>query len=134
MKTKETLIDYWLKSAASDMEVAGHLFEKGDYHYCLFFGHLVLEKALKALYVKNVNSNPPFKHSLPLLAEKGQLILTRDQETFLEEVTDFNMEARYPDIKFSFYKKCTKEFTEKYLNQIKEFYQWLKTLIRSDRS
>jgi len=93
------------------MEVAGHLFEKGDYHYCLFFGHLVLEKALKALYVKNVNSNPPFKHSLPLLAEKGQLILTRDQETFLEEVTDFNMEARYPDIKFSFYKKCTKEFT-----------------------
>jgi len=132
MKTKETLIDYWLTTAASDLEVAEHLFEKGDYHYCLFFGHLVLEKTLKALFVKNVSSNPPFKHSLPMLAEKGQLQLTQKQETFLEEVTDFNLEARYPDFKFSFYKKCNKEFTEQYFNQIKEFYQWLKTLIKSD--
>lgn len=29
-----------------------HLFEKRDYHWALFIGHLVLEKMLKALYDK----------------------------------------------------------------------------------
>ena len=116
------------------MTVAEHLFEKGDYHYCLFLGHLVLEKAFKALYVKNVDLNPPFKHSLPLLATKSKLSLTEAQETFLEEVTDFNIEARYPDIKFSFFKKCTEKFAKTYLTEIKEFYQWLKTLIESNQS
>jgi HEPN domain-containing protein len=80
--------------------------------------------------VKNVDLNPPFKHSLPLLAEKANLQLTTAQETFLEEVTDFNIEARYPDIKFQFFKKCTKNFTEKYFNELKDFYKWLKILIR----
>ena len=48
MSKKDDNILYWLQSAASDMSVAEHLFEKEDYHYCLFFGHLVLEKTLKA--------------------------------------------------------------------------------------
>ena len=134
MFQKNSLIKYWLTGADSDLIVAEHLFEKGDYHYCLFIGHLVLEKALKALYVKNVDINPPFKHSLPILAEKANLKLTEEQETFLEEVSDFNIEARYPDIKFSFYKKCSKEFTENYFLKIKDFHKWLKTLIESNQS
>lgn len=43
----------------------------------------------------------------------------------LEIVKDFNLEARYPDEKFSFHKKCTREFTETYLNKIKEIKEWL---------
>jgi len=132
-KQKES-INYWLKSAESDLLVAKHLFEKRDYSYCLFFGHLVLEKALKALYVKRVDINPPFKHSLPLLAQKAGLELSEEEESFLEEVTDFNLEARYPDIKFSFKKRCTKKFTENYFNKIKKFFKWLKTLIQSGKS
>lgn len=132
MTKREELIAYWLKSAKSDLVVAEHLFENGDYHYCLFIGHLVLEKTLKALYVKNKDLNAPFKHSLSLLAEKAGLELREEQETFLEEVSDFNIEARYPDIKFSFFKRCTKEFSEKYFRNIKEFYRWLKAKIQSD--
>ena len=128
MDEQHALIDYWLKSAESDLTVAEHLFEKGDYHYCLFFGHLVLEKTLKAIYVKNVDLKPPFKHGLPLLAQKAGVILNEEQETFLEEVSDFNIEARYPDIKFSFIKKCTQDFAKSNFNRIKDFYQWLKTL------
>jgi hypothetical protein len=30
--------DFWLISAENDWEVAGHLYEKGDYSYALFFG------------------------------------------------------------------------------------------------
>lgn len=126
MATKEELIEYWQKSAEADLIVAEHLFEKKDYPYCLFIGHLVLEKMLKALYVKNIDNNTPYKHSLPLLAQKTGLKLSEEQEAFLEEVTDFNTEARYPDIKFSFYKRCTKDFTNDYFKRIKDFYQWLK--------
>ena len=42
---------YWLKEAHEALTVAEHLFEKEDYSYALFFGHLALEKILKALYV-----------------------------------------------------------------------------------
>jgi len=37
-------------------------------------------------------------------------------------------------IKFSFFKRCTKEFTEDYFKRIKEFYQWLKVKIQLDES
>jgi HEPN domain-containing protein len=126
---KKEIMAFWLNSAESDLTTADHLFEKLDYHYCLFFGHLALEKAIKALFVNNKNANPPYKHSLSLLAEKAGLELTDEQESFLEIVTDFNIEARYPDIKMSFIKRCTKEYTEDYLNKIKDFFAWLKTLL-----
>ncbi|MBC8183852.1 HEPN domain-containing protein [candidate division KSB1 bacterium] len=102
MQNKDELINYWLKTAESDLKVAEHLFEKGDYYYCLFLGHLVLEKALKALYVKNVDINQPYKHNLPLLSRKAKLELTNDQLSLLEDVTEFNIEARYPDLKLKF--------------------------------
>jgi hypothetical protein len=35
------------------------------------------------------------------------------------------MEARYPDEKFSFKKRCAKDFTEKYLKDIQVIRQWL---------
>ena len=134
MATRDEITTYWMTCAESDLKVAEHLFEKKDYHYCLFIGHLVLEKTIKAIYVKTVDTNAPFKHSLPLLAQKAGLKLNEEQETFLEEVSDFNIEARYPDIKLSFYKKCTREFTEDYFGRIKEFYEWLKVKLQSNES
>lgn len=61
-----------------------------------------------------------------MLAEKCSLHLSEDQEKFLEEVSDFNLEARYPDYKFSFNKKCTATFTRRYLTEIEVFLKWLK--------
>ncbi|MBI2447276.1 MAG: hypothetical protein HYV48_01910 [Candidatus Omnitrophica bacterium] len=42
-----------------------------------------------------------------------------------EIITDFNLETRYPDERFAFYKKCTKKFTEVNLKKIKEIKKWL---------
>jgi len=44
---KVSKVDYWIVSAENDWKVAGHLLEKGDHTYALFFGHLTLEKILK---------------------------------------------------------------------------------------
>jgi HEPN domain-containing protein len=120
-----TNIEYWITSAEDDWKVANHLFENGDYSYSLFFGHLTIEKILKAVYVSKHRGVPPFTHRLVDLAERSSLDLSGDQLDLLETATDFNMEARYPDEKFSFKKKCTKEFTENYFARIEEMKRWL---------
>lgn len=123
-------IDYWLKSAAHDMDVAETLFQNQKYDWCLFVGHLVVEKVLKAFYVKERKENPPYIHNLVRLAENTNLSLSEEQLIFLADVNDFNIETRYPDIKFSFYQTCTKKFTEKQFLRIKEMYQWLSSQMR----
>ena len=122
---KKEKVKYWLDSAEDDWKVAKHLFEKGDYSYSLFFGHLTIEKSLKAVYVERLTNNPPFTHRLVYLAEKASLELSEEKLRLLETVTDFNMEARYPDEKFSFKRKCTKKFTQKYLTEIEVMRKWL---------
>jgi HEPN domain-containing protein len=122
---KVNKVDYWIASAENDWKVAGHLLEKGDYTYALFFGHLTLGKVLKAYYMQSFSKHPPLTHRLIYLAEKAGLVLSEEQTELLEIVTDFNLEARYPDEKFSFYKRFTYEFAINYLNQIEEMKLWL---------
>lgn len=122
---------YWLNTATQDWKVAGHLFEKGDYSYALFFGHLTLEKTLKAIYVKKQDETPPFSHNLVYLCEKAGLELQQNNLELLEEISDYNLEARYPDDKFSFLKRCTKGFTSNKLKQIEEIREWLLQQIQS---
>ena len=125
MKLEEH-IKYWVESSSHDLEVAESLFDNSKYDYCLFFGHLLLEKTLKALFVKNNSGKlPPKTHNLVRLAEVSNIDITDDQKIFLDEVNEFNLETRYPDFKFEFYKRCTKEYAEEYLLQIKEINRWL---------
>jgi len=122
---KEEKVKYWIDSGEYDWRVTNHLFEKGDYPYALFFGHLTLEKTLKALYVKEFYDSPPLSHKLVYLSEKIKIILSQEHLELLEIATDFNLEARYPDEKFSFHKKCTKEFTQSNLEKIRGLKTWL---------
>ena len=122
---KQNIIDYWLTTAHHDLETAESLFQSGRYDWCLYVGHLILEKALKAYVVKTTAEVPPKTHQLLYLAEKSGLTLSDTQKIFLERVTDFNLEARYPDYKLSFYKLCTAEFAKQNFDEIKEFYQWI---------
>jgi len=123
--TKKDKVKYWLKTADQDWKVANHLFEKKDYSYALFFGHLTIEKILKAVFTDRKDKTPPFSHNLVYLSEKAGLELNDENLELFEEVSDFNLEARYPDDKFSFYKKSTPEFTENKLKQIEELKKWL---------
>ena len=123
--TKHEKVNYWITSAENDWRVVEHLFEKEDYSYSLFFGHLTSEKLLKALFVSKFDESPPFTHRLTYLADIAELKINSEQLELLEIITDFNLEARYPDEKLSFYKRCTREFTESNLEKIKEMREWL---------
>lgn len=131
---KQDKIRYWIEAAENDWRVSGHLYETKDYPYSLFFGHLTIEKLLKALNVHYSNDTPPYTHRLVDLAEKAGLKLTPEGLELLEAITDFHLEARYPDEKFSFYKRCSREFTEDYLKKIEGMMIWLRSLIPSSIS
>lgn len=122
-------IDYWLESAKHDLDVAEALFETKKYDWCLYISHLVLEKTFKAFYVKATGNFPPKTHLLHVMAKEASVGLSEEQMDFLRKVNEFNIEARYPDYKMSFYKLCTKDFTVEYFNKIKEMYLWLLKII-----
>ena len=116
----EEIVQYWLNTADEDWQVAQHLFESKDYAYALFFGHLYLEKVLKALVVRRTQAQAPFTHSLLRLAREGGLSLTAEQEDLLDRATTYNLEARYPSERLAFKRRCTREFCESELKLIEE--------------
>lgn len=122
---KTEVIKYWVASANKDFKAIGSLFNNGHYVWALFIGHLVLEKLLKALYVKNADMSVPFTHDLAKIAGKAGIQLTDEQNDLLDAVTAFNIRSRYPDYKGQFYKMATKKFTDNYIKEIKDFRQWL---------
>ncbi|CAA9292043.1 MAG: hypothetical protein AVDCRST_MAG95-4066, partial [uncultured Adhaeribacter sp.] len=69
---QDAIVSYWLESSDSDFATMQHLFTAKDYSWSLFLGHLVIEKLLKALFVKNLNKQAPFTHDLLRLASKCQ--------------------------------------------------------------
>ena len=77
---REKTIRYWLESAAYDLETGKSLLESKRFPYALFFGHLALEKALKALVVKESGEHAPYSHSLVILAKRGNIELTEEHD------------------------------------------------------
>ncbi len=51
----ERIVGYWFSEGEQALDVARHLYEKGDYSYALFFGHLAVEKVLKAIHARKID-------------------------------------------------------------------------------
>ena len=124
--TKKDILKYWLKVAKEDLETAETLIKAGKYHHCLFFCHLALEKIIKGLVYKNTNNHPFPIHNLKKLATQAKLNVASQQVKEMGEMTSWNIEARYDNIKREFYKKATKAFTIKWLQKTKDLFLWLK--------
>ena len=116
---------FWTTEAKEALQVTDHLLEKGDYSYALFFGHLAIEKLLKALYVVKQKNHAPPIHNLLRLAKLSGITVPEDKTDALIEISAFNIEARYPDFKRAFRNKCDAEYTGGQITVIKEIYQWL---------
>lgn len=122
---REEEIKYWAGLAKYDFEVAQTLFGSRKYVYALFFAHLVVEKLLKALFVRRNGSTPPPTHNLVRLATEARLDLSEDDREFLRGLMEFNIEARYPRDVRKIRKISTKKFTGHTLEQVT---QWRKRL------
>ncbi len=122
----EKIIRHWIDSSNKDYKTMNHLYESKDYHWCLFIGHLVIEKLIKACVVKAINDHAPFTHDLSKLANKTNFSFSEEQLDWLDTITTFNLNARYDSYKQAFYKKCTPEFTKEWFDKILELRTWIK--------
>lgn len=120
--TAKGIVIYWHTSASRDWKVAQDLFRLKHFSYCLFFCHLAIEKLLKGLIYKNTKDHPLLTHSIEKLVKQAQLLLPKFTIEELDEVTSWNIEARYDSFKQKFYKKATKEFTTQWFSKAKEIF------------
>jgi len=88
-------VDYWRQGANEDWDVAAKLVEDGKVRHGLFFAHLALEKALKALVCRQTQDIPPRIHNLVRLGELAGL-KPNDRQADLNQ---FSIEGRYPEFR-----------------------------------
>lgn len=117
IKNIKKIAEYWIDSSKYDFETAKGLFKIKRYSYCLFMCHLSVEKLLKALFTVGHKKHAPFTHNLVYLAEQTELYLAENILDILADMNEFNIEARYPDIKSMLYKKADRKFTKRYLDE-----------------
>ncbi|MBU6426718.1 HEPN domain-containing protein [Patescibacteria group bacterium] len=127
----DEVVKYWLETAAHDYETMEALLKTARYSDALFFGHIILEKAFKALIVKRTKEHAPYVHNLLQLQAISGIPLNEDDLNLLVEVNDFNIRARYPEQKLAFYKQATEEFTGGYMTRITNLYKKLCQTVKS---
>jgi HEPN domain-containing protein len=90
-------VTYWRSGASEDIDTARVLLERDKRREALFFAHLALEKALKALVVKATQDLAPLSHNLVLLAEKTSLEFQEPDRVFFVDMNRYSLHGRYPD-------------------------------------
>jgi len=120
------IINHWITISDNDYGAMIDLYDSKRYNWALFIGHLVIEKLLKACYVMHNKEHPILTHNLLKLALQSGIDVNDELQLQLVTITSFNINARYDDYKMAFYKKCTPEYADEWLNQIKVLRLWIK--------
>ena len=124
----------WMKQADYDIATADAMLKAGRYIYAIFMAHLALEKALKSIYAKTLNLEPPRTHNLILLLErietKTELGFTKTQNEFVEFINEKSVPSRYPDTLQQVLKEYRKIETTKLVEQSKGIIKCLKKKLK----
>jgi len=123
---KPEIIQHWINMAERDWKSVQTLSKDNQFVHALFFAHLVIEKLLKAHWIKiNVENEAPRVHDLEFLYNQTELTLAADDVDFLSVMNSWNIEGRYQDYKDKFFKKTTKSYTEEKLKRVDTLRTWL---------
>jgi HEPN domain-containing protein len=126
MTDKEKYINYWASTAKDDFDAVDVLFAGRKYQQALFFTHLSLEKIIKAHWVlDNTEDVPPKTHNLINLYEQTNLELDEEQTDFLQMMSTYQLEGRYPDYLSFIHQTLTKEQSESIISEAKILFQCL---------
>jgi HEPN domain-containing protein len=126
---KDKLAAHWIESSDNDYKTMLDLFDTRNYSWALFIGHLVVEKLLKAYYIRTQEVFPPLIHDLKRIGEKAGILFDKDKEVIIETISQFNIRARYDDYKQEFYRLCTREYTVEWIEKIKIIRIWIKAML-----
>ncbi|MDP2300917.1 MAG: HEPN domain-containing protein [Ignavibacteria bacterium] len=122
----DAIVKHWVETSDKDFETMLALYDSKAFGWALFLGHISTEKLLKALYVKKIKEHAPFTHNLYRLSELIGIEVSAEYSDWLDEITSFNINARYDDYKKEFYKLCTLDYTKSWIDKIKILRIWIK--------
>lgn len=121
-------VRYWLALSEYDLETARAMLISQRLLYVTFMCHQAVEKALKGLYADRCARIPPKIHGLVALATKSgiHLVMSREQQDFLEELDPMNIECRYPAEQEKLLAALTVSGCHKLLVDTEEVLGWIK--------
>ncbi len=125
----DKIVKHWIETSDDDFKTMLTLYNSKSYGWALFLGHISTEKLLKALYVKRFKEHAPFTHNLYRLGELIGLDMSDEHSDWLDEITSFNLNARYDDYKKEFYQLCTSDYTKTWIEKIKTVRTWIKEML-----
>jgi HEPN domain-containing protein len=103
---KQDHISFWLRLGNENWDAATLLMQGGKNVEALFMFFLADEKYIKANWVNdNIDNIPPRIHDLQSIYSQTDLDFEPELVDFLDTINRWNIEGRYPDFKFSLYKK-----------------------------
>ena len=119
---------YWLDIVDYDLVTAEAMYSTGRWLYVGFMCHQVIEKVLKAYWCGTCEDDPPYTHNHSRLAQGCGLWdeLTEEQKDFLETVTTFNIEARYPKYKEELSRRLSKEACRDIIDKTNVLQLWIR--------
>lgn len=91
----ENQVAYWREGALDDLEALTILLQKEKINHGLFFAHLALEKALKAIICAKKQGTVPLTHNLMRLSQLTEMVFSEEQLKLFARATDFNLHGRY---------------------------------------
>lgn len=93
----QDVVRRWKESARAEWESARVLQEHGHHAQTLFHCHLSVEKILKAIYIEENDTEPPYSHNLVVLARKLLRTWTAEEELDLGKLSQYCEQSRYGD-------------------------------------
>lgn len=125
---REGAINNWLALAEYDLVTARVVLKEERYVYVAFACQQTIEKMLKALYVKEKGSTPPYTHNLIRLSEELTLSgqIGPEENRLLERLNSFYYHSRYAEEFSEITKKLDNETASDLLSKTESFVAWLR--------
>lgn len=108
------------------MDTAEAMLKSGRYLYVLFTCQQAIEKVLKAIVIAKTKKFPPRIHNLVKLADIAGIVLDKEQSLFLEKLSYYYLETRYPDDIVKIGKQIKKNLAKQYFDKTGDIIKWLR--------
>ena len=121
-------VAYWIDIADYDLETAEAMYKTKRWLYVAFMCHQAIEKTLKAYWCGTQTDEPPYTHNHMRLADGSGLydLMSDEQHDFLDMITDYNIESRYPEDRQKLSQTLSEQFCRNIIDETKKLQQWIK--------
>jgi HEPN domain-containing protein len=122
------IIDNWISLAEYDLATARDMSKVKRYLYVAFMCQQAIEKILKACYVKQHTTTPPYTHNLLRLIKQLSFKNEMGDEMMeaIEELNSYYIESRYTEDIEELSKLITEAKAVSVLSSTKELFEWIR--------